>query len=96
MSFYCVLVLLNYQYQLPLINWTIPYMIAENTWRFKRTIIQRTIMTTSAIALIGRAVVNWIIADKVVSIFIWVLVVRVLVLLSFQSPLPQIIGVLQI
>ena len=53
-------------------------------------ITQRTILTTSAIALLGCAVLTWIMTDGAVGIVIRVLVVRVLVLLNCQSPLPQI------
>ena len=65
-------------------------MIAEDNWKFKKTITQRTRLTTLAIALQGRDVLTWIITAGVVGIFVSVLVLQVLVLLNYQSPLPTI------
>ena len=59
-------------------------------WHSKNTRTRRTRLTTSAIALIGRAVVNWIMMDNFVRIVIWVLVLWVIVFLNCQSPLPPI------
>ena len=66
-------------------------MIDMDNWNLKRTITQRTRPTTSAVALLGRSMVNWIITAEVVG-----LVLRVIVLFKFQLSMSIISGMHQL
>ena len=67
-----IIIVLNCQYPLPPINWVSLNIPEVDDLQFKRIRTQRTRPTTLAVALLGRAMVNCIMTEEVVGLFLWV------------------------